>query len=154
MPPHFSPDEVRRVRAHRLDTHAYVLVRSGNCFGLSPVLLQAVKVRRLVPVAPDGLARLRLPRSWILAVPLCPGETVAETARFAKSLPLGERHRIWFFETGPIDVYAAYAPWRDAGLGTPRRDPVRDLFELNRILANELNIRILLDHLPPAASSP
>lgn len=144
--PRFRPDEIRQVRTHRLGTTAYVLLRDSNCFGLAPHDLRRVAGRRLVPVDDARLPTHPLPDSWVLVVPVCPGDSLEAVSRWAARLPRPDLHRVWFYERARVDVRRMYGPWREAGLPFPRRELVADVAEFNLLFANELNIRILLDH--------
>ena len=147
--PRFSPEEIDQIRRHRLDTTAYILVDETNCFGIRPGDFAKVKGRRLVPIGDDALPTHPLPDSWVLAVLLCPGRDLARLSRWAAKLPAPTLHRIWFYEMVSAPAREAFGPWKDLKLPFPRRERVDDAREFNDIFANELNIRILLDHPVP-----
>lgn len=87
-----------------------------------------------------------LPRSWVLVVLACPGDDLGPVAAWASRLARTDLHRVWFYEPQAADARASYRPWVDAGLPFPRRERVANAAEFGKLLANELNIRILLDH--------
>lgn len=144
--PRFSPEEIDQVRRHKRDTTAYVLVEPGNCFRLGPADFAKVKGRALVPVTRNTLPVHPLPASWVLVVLVCPGDDLGSVAGWASRLPRVDLHRVWFYELESADARGSYKMWSEAGLPFPRRERAKDGAEFNRILANELNIRILLDH--------
>lgn len=148
-----TSDKVNVVRAHRLDTTAYLVATQPNCLAIRRIEGEKVTGRRLRLASPDGLPPPdRLPSSWVVAVLLCPGDTTDALAAWTRALPLVLRHRIWFYEAPSLDPAVAYRAWHDAGLGKPLADPFRDFYDFNRLFANDLNEQIYQDHKP--ASSP
>jgi hypothetical protein len=144
--PRFSLEEIHQIRKHRLDTTAYVLLREANCFGLKPADFTKVAGRRLVPIGADQLPVHPLPKSWVLVVLVCPGDDLDALAAWAARLTRADLHRVWFYELHGQDARRSYKPWVDAGLQYPPNERVDDVQEFNHVFANELNIRILLDH--------
>lgn len=86
-----------------------------------------------------------LPKSWILAVLLCTGDSTEEVSAWARRLPPAARRRIWFYEAPTIDPARAYAAWREAGLGSPLADAFSDFLHFNRLFGNDLNEQIYQD---------
>lgn len=144
--PRFSFEEIQQIRKHRLETTGYVVLRPGNCFGLKPQDFTKVAGRRLVPLGADQPPVHPLPRSWVLVVLVCPGDDLTGLATWGAKLTRADLHRVWFYELRGQDARASYKPWVAAGLPYPPREQVDDVREFNHLFANELNIRILLDH--------
>lgn len=144
--PRFSPEEIEQIRRYRLDTTGYVLLRPDNCFGLKPVDFTKVAGRKLVTLGPDQLPVHPLPQSWVLAVLTCPGDDLTGLAEWASKLSRADLHRVGFYELEAHDARKSYRALVDAGLPYPPNERVEDVQEFNHVFANELNIRILLDH--------
>lgn len=144
----FTRDETEIIRAHRLHTTCYVLAETGACLNLKAEEVRRVTGRRLLPITGASLPR-RLPRSWILAVVLCPGDLTGTLASWALRLTPADLDRILFYEAQQLpDLDATYRGWVEARLPDPNRFPVDDLAHLTRLIGLDLNRRILRDHQP------
>lgn len=142
-------DRVDVVRRHRFDTTGFLVAAQPNCLAIARLESQRVTGRRLKLLEAGSLpSEDDLPRSWVVAVLLCPGDTTELVADWTKRLPMGLRGRVWFYEAPGIDVVRAYDGWKQAGLGNPLADPFTDFLEFNRLFANDLNEQIYQDHRP------
>lgn len=145
---YFTRDETEIIKAHRKDTTCYVLADTGTCLELKAQEVRRVTGRTLVPLTSARLPGTP-PRSWMLAVVLCPGDDTKRLAAWALRLRPADQDRIDFYEPQALpQVDAVYGAWTEAGLPDPNRFPVDDLAHLNRLLGLDLNRRILRDHQP------
>lgn len=144
----FEADEVALIRAHRFDTTGYILADAPGCLSIQAEEVHRVRGRRLVPLRSKALPpRAQLPKSWIMAVVLCPGDATAALAAWARALPLADLGRIRFYEVEGVDAGPAYAGWIQGGLpALVLRFPVRDTPEFIRLFGRHLNQRIVRDH--------
>lgn len=135
------------IRAHAKETVCYVLADSGDCLQLARGRAEAMTGRILRHVTSAQLPTV-LPRSWMLAVDLCPGDTTDALAAWASRLEPGQLDRIVFYEPVQLDkvVTQVYAAWIGRHLPSLVRQQVRDFKDLNRLLGSDLNIRILQDY--------
>lgn len=145
----FTAEERSIIRSHRFDTVCYVLAQSGACLDLARERVRAVTGRKLQYLTAENLPA-ELPRSWMLAVVLCPGDDTHRLGAWAAKLGPARHARIIFYEPDELDATAdqAYAGWNRHPLPDPIRRRVRDFKEFNRFLGTDLNIRILDDHQP------
>lgn len=135
------------IRAHAKDTVCYVFAETGDCLHLARGRAEAMTGRTLRHVTSARLPT-GLPKSWMVAAILCPGDTTDALAAWASRLEPGQLDRIVFYEPPQLDKVApqVYAAWIGRHLPDPVRQQVRDFRELNRLLGSDLNIRILQDH--------
>lgn len=75
--------------------------------------------RTLRAIAPGGAPPSSRPRSWVLAVLVCPGDTLAGTASWVRGLAPRDRDRVYVYFHPHTDRVAALAPWYAAGLDDP-----------------------------------
>lgn len=144
----FSGEETEVIRRHRFDTVSYLLAERDVCLELARDRVQGVTGRTLRHITLDQLPS-ELPESWMLAVLHCPEDDIERLADWARRLTVADQNRVLFYEpeSHPRDEAArALRPWMRAGLPAPVRHRVADRKELNRVLGNDLNWRILEDH--------
>jgi hypothetical protein len=141
---------VDTIRARRLDTVAFLLAEQGNCLRIRAEELRRVTGRRLRPVTGSTLPSLPLPKSWALAVILCPGDGTEAVAAWARGIDAASRRdRLWFYEAPGVRPRDAYAAWIAADLDpNVLRDSFTDFYDFNRLFSNDLNEQIWLDHKP------
>lgn len=143
------PEEERTyaevVRAHRMDTVAYVLADAGDCLGIRDDEVANVSGRNLVPVDSENLPDLDPEGSWALAAIVCPGETVEALAAWADARPREDLERVWVYLHRDVDPRRAMAPWAKADLPPVDADIVADFPTFHRRFGNDLNDRIYAD---------
>lgn len=140
-------DQRAVIRAHAKDTVCYVLAETGECLDLARGRVDAMTGRTLRHITHAQLPTT-LPRSWMLAAVLCPGDSTEPWAAWASRLEPAQRERIIFYEPPGIERIApqVFAGWIARHLPDPVRQEVRDFKEFNRLLGSDLNLRILLDY--------
>lgn len=141
---------VATIRKHKTDTVAYLFANQPNCLGITDEIVRRVTGRNLVHVEADSLPGPSLPRSWALAVVLCPGDDTAAIAEWARAVPQAEvKERVWFYEAQGVNDKTAYQAWRTAGLSSEIiRVTFRGWKEFNRLFGQALNDRIWQDFRP------
>ncbi len=136
------------VQKHWRSTPAYVVANVPPCLGLRD---QAIlpKGRRYEATAFGDLASITPPKSWAMAVILCPGDTLDDVAAWAMRHKVEDGNRSLFFHVAGVDLRAALAPWREAGYGLPLLVEVETWLDMARVLGQHLNNTILRDHTAP-----
>ncbi len=141
---------------HMHDTTAFVVARSAPCEAIRDQEIAAVKPstrtqkrgRVLRSVQPGELASLTLPKSWMLAVLLCPGDGTEEVASFMRSLGPAWRDRVTFYHVPKTDLTEAFNAWVAASLPLPLTETIERAGQLNAHLGAVLNEWIYQDHRP------
>lgn len=134
------------VRRHWRETTAYVLASEPPCLGLRDQTVLP-KGRRYDAKALRDLATLRPGKSWVMAIILCPGDTLQQAADWAvKHRADGERFIL--FHIRGVDLRGALAPWRDAGYGLPLLVEVETWLDMAGVLGQHINNVILRDYGP------
>src|ERR1051325_12091191 len=90
------PDYATVVKAHAERTTGFVLADSGDCLDIQDAEVRRVR-RKLQPLGSKDLSALRVPRSWLLAVLLCPDDSMKGVAEWAAARAPAERERIRLF---------------------------------------------------------
>jgi hypothetical protein len=136
------------VKRHWKGTPAYVVANVPPCLALRD---QATlpKGRRFEAAAFRDLGAIRPPKSWAMAVILCPGDTLAEVAAWAVRHKVQDGNRFLFFHAPGVDLRAALEPWRAAGYPLPLLVEAERWLDMARLLGQHLNNTILRDHTPP-----
>lgn len=146
-PPRHRPDAsdyAAVVRAHHKDTVGFILADSDPCLHIQD--LKVTRIRRtLRPIASSDLERLRLPRFWMLAVLLWPGDTTGSLASWASRLPAGQLDRVRFYLHPETDARSAAEGWARAGLPPLRYEVVRDFPSFHRLFGLHFNDRVYED---------
>lgn len=140
------PDWHDVVAANWRKTTGYVLALDGSCFKVRDDELAAIKKNRvLVGLSARDLDKWTPRGSWLLAVLLCPGDSVEAVARWVKRHG-ADADRVHFYAHVDADPYAALAAWDDAGLPDPALDDgIAEWKDFHRKFGNDLAIRILED---------
>lgn len=133
------------VRAHRMDTVVYVLADSGDCMDIRDDEVANVPGRELAPITSGDLGDLDPGGSWMLAVIVCPGETVDALATLATGRPRGDLERVGIYLHQDVDADRAMRPWAEADLPPVDTDVVADFASFHRRFGNDLNDRIYAD---------
>lgn len=140
------PDWHDVVEANWRKTTGYVLALRGPCLKVRDDELAAIQRNRvLVGLSAKDLGAWTPPESWLLAVLLCPGDTVEAIVDWAKRGSV-ESERVHFYAHKDTDPYAALAAWSDAGLPDPAVDDgITSWKSFHQKFGNDLAIRILED---------
>lgn len=137
-------DYASLVRAHAAKTIGLVVADSGACLDIRDAEVARIR-RALKPLTSDDLAGLRLPRSWLLGVILCPDDSVKRLAAWVADRSGADRERVRLFHHPDCDLVSMLSPWYDEGLDDPRADEVRDFASFHRLFGNDLNDQIYAD---------
>lgn len=132
------------IHPHRMDTVGFLLATSPPCARLLDEEVRRVR-RTLVALPPGGTPPKPLPRSWLLAVLVCPGDNLAGIAPWVRSLPLRERERVWLYLHPDTDPIAALAPWYAAGLEDPVVSLAHDFKTFHKSFGARLNLQTYTD---------
>lgn len=132
------------VRAHSQDTLGLVVADTGDCLGIRDAEIAHVR-RELRALTSSDLAKLVLPKSWLVAVLLCPGDDLQTLAAWALGLEEKDWRLIRFYHHPGVDLVEALTPWYAAGLDDVRADEVRDFASFHRLFGNDLNDQIYSD---------
>lgn len=130
------------VKAHWRQTKGYVLAGRQPCIQIRDDEVKRIN-RVLVATHPDDLASLKLPKSWVMAVLLCPGDTTNDLAAWARQHRI-QTSRVWFFLHPRTDP-EALRPWRDAGYRTDQADVVATWKDLHPLFGLALNDQVYSD---------
>ena len=131
------------VRTHWRRTTGFLLASREPCLSIRKTEIQAVRGRSLVGREVQELEGWTPPRSWLLAVILCPGDDVNPIVAWARRHKV-DPDRVWFYlhTTTPIEVLR---PWADAGHDTAQATTVSDWKELHKLYGLALNDRVYAD---------
>lgn len=143
-PPLGPPDFATVVRAREKKTTGFVVAPSGKCLEIQAAEIKRVK-RHLVPFAPTDLVAARPPKSWIVAVLLCPGDTTVDVAGWTAQLAPRDRGRVRFYLHTDTDPVAAFQGWYAAGLEDPRTATVRDFKSFHKVFGWDFNSQVYQD---------
>jgi hypothetical protein len=140
------PDWHGIVAANWQKTTGYLLALDGLCLEVRDDELAAIRKNRvLVGLAAKDLAAWRPPDSWLLAVILCPGDSVEPIVEWVEKHG-AEVERIHFYVHDDADAFAALHAWAEAGLPDPIVDDGIDSWKaFHKKFGNDLAIRILED---------
>lgn len=130
------------VRANWAKTRGYLLAGREPCIRMRDEEVGNVR-RVLLAVHPDDLSSIKLSRSWILGVILCPGDSsaaVAEWVKTRRALP----SRVWFFLHPDTDL-AALRDWKAAGYATDQVDVVASWQEIHPLFGAALSDQVYAD---------
>lgn len=145
-PPTGPPDFAKVVGAKHAKSTAYVAASSDDCLRIRDAEAKKVN-RRLKAIAPGDLAAIRFPKSWMVAIVLCPGDDTGDVAAWAKSLSAGELERIRFYLHGRTDPAKAFSEWYRAGLGDPKTADMEDFNSFHKVFGWDFNNQVYGDAL-------
>lgn len=132
------------IHPHRFETVGYLFATSPPCIRVQEQEVQRVK-RTLVPLRPGGLPPNHRPKSWILAVLVCPGDSLAEVAPWVRGLPARDRERVYLYFHPETDRVAALAPWYAAGLDDPPVSLAHDFKTFHKSFGARMNLQTYND---------
>lgn len=139
------PDYAATVREHHPDAEGWLVASREPCITIRGREVQHVD-RVLRPTGPTGLPDPGdLPRSWMLAVLLCPGDDTALVAAWASSIPAGERDRVRFYHHPDVDLTGAFEAWYAAGLADPRTFEIQDFKTFHKQFGRHFNDQVYRD---------
>lgn len=133
------------VKAYWRQTKGYVLASRQPCIRIRDDEVKHIN-RVLVAQHPDDLASLELPKSWIMAVLLCPGDSTADLAAWARKHRI-QPGRVWFFLHPDTDP-EALRPWRDVGFRTDQVAFTSTWEDLHPLFGLALNDQVYADFRP------
>lgn len=141
---------IEQVRPHLKQTTGYVLARAGDCLDLQRREVGLKNRPFFKPLKPGELHALKLPRSWFLAVLLCPGDDTRELAAWVRALPAADRRRIRFYYYTGTRAAQALAQWYGAGLGPVRDDEIDGWIRFHHKFGAHHAIQVYEDRVAPA----
>lgn len=135
------------VAAHHRDSDAVLVAGREPCISIARDERDKVSGRSFRVVAFDELPKVKVRRSWIMAVLLCPGDDATEVASWVLA---GDRdpRRVIFYTHPATNLRAALAPWRAAGLHVHAAWTVSSWRALHKHLGAHWNVRIWDDFRP------
>ncbi|MBI2078330.1 MAG: hypothetical protein HYT80_08195 [Euryarchaeota archaeon] len=156
-----SADPARRavILAHMHDTQTFLASGKAPCDRIRDEEAAATRPRgtpqrtgrRIRPLGIEEVKALRPEGSWLLAVLLGPGDTLAPVAAWASRLAPADQRRIRVFHHPDVDLPVALGPWPEATLGAVSVDLAPNQVVLHHALGQYINERIWLDHGPGRA---
>lgn len=129
------------VKRHWRETKGYVIASRQPCIRIRDDEVKRIK-RVLVATGFDGLP-LDLPKSWIVAVILCPGDDLGAVLTWARRHKV-QGSRVWFFLHTGVDP-ETLRPWKDAGFKTDQAEVVKSWEDLHRSFGLALNDQVYAD---------
>lgn len=122
----FPPGWHETVRKHHKRTAGYVLAQSDPCTETRDLEASDAYVygRGFEALEPDDLQDLDLPASWFLGVLVCPGDDLTTIAEWVAQLDEASLVRIRFYVHDDADLVAAFEPWYERGLPSPKTAPL------------------------------
>lgn len=138
------PDWDAVVHQHWRDTPAFMLAMSPPCTRIRDEELEAIgNNRALHSIEAADLASWTPPRSWLLAVLVCPGDDLAPLTAWVGGAAID---RVRFYVHADADPFDALAAWADAGFPDPIVDDGIDSWRtFHRRFGRDLAVRILQD---------
>lgn len=137
---------LRDVVAPNVGKSLAVLVASTQpCIRLAFDEAAAARTRPFKVTTPQHLESLALPRSWIMAAIVCPGDSVEEVA--AWTLRNGhDADRVHFYYHPDVDARGALAAWERAGFRLRHTWPASRWNDIHPHLGRAWNAVVHDDH--------
>lgn len=132
------------VGAHHREARAFLLATSEHCAEVRDREVEVVR-RNLEVVDPAALLDLEPEGSWVLAVLVCPGDTVEAVARWAAELPAEALQRVLIYLRTDVDTVAALAPWYAADLPNPYTADFTDWAGFHKQFGADFNNQVYRD---------
>lgn len=137
------PDWFGVVRMFWNRTTGFLLASREPCLQIRDRELMAVRGRALASRDVADLARWQPPDSWLLAVIVCPGDSIDPIVEWTKR-HRADPTRVRFF-LHPAASPSVLKSWQAAGYPTDRVDIVADWKELHKLFGLALNDRAYAD---------
>lgn len=144
MAERFPPNPRDVIHPHRLETVGYLLATSPPCTRIVADEVRHVK-RTLVALEAGNTPPASRPKSWVLAVLVCPGDTLSPIAPWVRGLPPKDRDRVYVFFHPEADRVAALGPWYEAGLDDPITSLAHDYRSFHKSFGARMNLQTYLD---------
>ncbi len=152
----FSPDDRTRetiVRPHIHDTRCFVTTAHPPCTETAReqqaanrmILGPSPRGRDIVLTDYDHIAKVALPKSWLLIALLCAGDDIAPLATWVKQDVRPRVDRVRFYHHEKTDPATILKAWVDAGLPFPRIDSFRDQRALSARFGQDILLQIVDD---------
>ena len=113
------------------DTLGIVVAATQPCFRIATEQQMKAVGRTIHIASPEAFHRIKRPKSWAVAVILCPRDDTEVLAAFVKANKLSAQ-RFHFYYHPTTDFRKALQPWHDAGLAVYSTWPVASWQDLNR----------------------
>lgn len=140
----FPPNPRDVVHPHRLETVGYLLATSPPCTRIAADELRIGK-RTLSTLGRGETPPASRPKSWALAILVCPGDTLGTIAPWVRGLAAKDRERVYVFFHPDTDRVAALAPWYDAGLDDPITSLAHDFKSFHKAFGARMNLQTYVD---------
>jgi hypothetical protein len=140
----FPPNPRDVIHPHRLETVGFLLATRPPCTRIVVDEVRNVK-RTLKALGPGDIPPSPLPRSWVLALLVCPGDTLEGIATWVRRLPARDRERVYLFFHPDVDRVAALASWYEAGLDDPIVSLAHDFRSFHKSFGARMNLQTYLD---------
>lgn len=118
------------VHPRRKETVGIIVAAAGPCFKVATEQQLKASGRTVHVTTPHAFHKVRRPRSWAVAVILCPGDDTRELAAFVVANKL-QAHRFHFYYPPSTDQREALRQWQEAGLLVHSTWPVSGWQDLN-----------------------
>ncbi len=132
------------IHPHRFETAGYLLATSAPCTRIVADEVRIVK-RTLYALTSGHAPPVSRPRSWVLAILVCPGDTLAGIAPWVRRLASRDRERVYVYFHPDTDQVAALAPWYKAGLDDPITSLAQDFRSFHKSFGARMNLQTYLD---------
>lgn len=132
------------VAAHHRDSDAVLVAAREPCVTIAEEERDHVSGRSFRVVTFEDLPGLKVRKSWIMAVLLCPGDDAGPVAAWVRSGGRDPR-RVLFYLHPRTDARAALRPWHEAGLHAYAVWTVPNWKALHKHLGAHWNVRIYDD---------
>lgn len=119
------------IRPHLHECIGFLFASSGACLEIRDSEVERID-RVFLTLGPADLEDLRPPRSWLMAVVLCPGDDTVAVARWATGLSGDDVDRVRFYHLPGVDLVGALEAWYGASLPDPRTADVEDWASFHR----------------------
>lgn len=127
-----------------METVGFLYASRPPCQGIRDDEVRRIK-RTLVPVGPGGFPSRPLPKSWVLAVLVCPGDSLQDVAAWVRGVPRRDRERVYVYFHPATDRVAALSAWYAAGLDDPIVSLAHDFTTFHKSFGARMNLQTYND---------